>query len=121
MSEFGSALPNAPRSLRKIIQEKVFESKRSFLISSYILTNLTSMPSLILGSSSSQLLRQSSGRKTFATSARLAAKTFSLIPPTAKTFWFKDISPVIATFPIGVFVANERRAETIVTPALGPS
>lgn len=52
----------------------------------------------------------------------LTAITFSLIPPTGKTFPINDTSPVIATFfRIGLFIANDNKAVTIVIPALGPS
>ena len=50
------------------------------------------------------------------------AMVFSLIPPTGKTFPVSESSPVMATFClIGRSLANEMRAETMVTPALGPS
>ena len=52
----------------------------------------------------------------------LTAIHFSLIPPTGSTLPVKDTSPVIATFClIGLFRTNERRADTMVHPALGPS
>lgn len=52
----------------------------------------------------------------------LTAIVFSLIPPTGKIFPVSETSPVIATFwRTGWFNANERRAVTMVQPALGPS
>ena len=50
-------------------------------------------------------------------SARLAARTFSLIPPTAWTIWLSEISPVMAIFGRFVEVANDNNAVVIVTPA----
>ena len=52
----------------------------------------------------------------------LTAIVFSLMPPTGNTFPVNDTSPVIAMSCLtGLFIASERRAETIVCPALGPS
>jgi len=54
--------------------------------------------------------------------ARLAASTFSLIPPTGNTRPRKLISPVIATSErTNRCNSNDASAATIVTPALGPS
>src|SRR5205814_10095501 len=54
--------------------------------------------------------------------ARLAASTFSLIPPTASTRPRRLISPVIATSErTRRCVNSDASATTIVTPALGPS
>jgi hypothetical protein len=48
--------------------------------------------------------------------------TFSLIPPTGRTFPVSETSPVIATFCIiGVSKASDNKALTIVQPAEGPS
>src|SRR3989442_1205898 len=56
------------------------------------------------------------------TPARLAASTFSLIPPTGRTRPLKVISPVIATRSrSGRRVSEDTSAVTIVTPAEGPS
>ncbi len=64
----------------------------------------------------------SDGRSTCFTPARLAARTFSLIPPTGSTRPLKVISPVMAKRGL---ISREVRAETMavtmVTPAEGPS
>lgn len=53
---------------------------------------------------------------------KLTAIIFSFIPPTGRTFPIRDTSPVIAIFClIGLSIARDKRAVTIVTPALGPS
>lgn len=50
------------------------------------------------------------------------AIVFSLMPPTGRILPINDISPVIATScRIGVFLAKDKSAVTIVQPALGPS
>jgi len=47
---------------------------------------------------------------------------FSLMPPTGRIFPVKLTSPVMAMFwRTGMSSASERRADTIVQPALGPS
>lgn len=44
------------------------------------------------------------------------------MPPTGNTLPISDTSPVIATFGrIGLSIANDNNAVTIVMPALGPS
>ena len=54
--------------------------------------------------------------------ARLAASTFSLMPPTGSTLPDSVISPVIATSPrTGRRVSSETSAVAMVTPADGPS
>ena len=53
---------------------------------------------------------------------RRAASTFSLMPPTGSTRPDSVISPVIATSPrTGRPVSCDASADTIVTPADGPS
>ena len=56
------------------------------------------------------------------TPARLAARIFSLMPPTGSTFPLNVISPVIAT-PLrrGCFLSAESIEDTMVMPADGPS
>src|SRR6266516_7595801 len=71
---------------------------------------------------SAQSLRFGSGIMTCLIPARLAASTFSLMPPTGSTRPRKLISPVIATSErTRRCVKSEVNATTIVTPALGPS
>ena len=54
--------------------------------------------------------------------ALLAASTFSLIPPTGNTLPLKVISPVMAkNGRIGFLAKALQIAESIVTPAEGPS
>ena len=54
--------------------------------------------------------------------ARLAARTFSFIPPTGRTSPRRVISPVMATsLRTGLPVSKEVRAVNMVTPAEGPS
>ena len=63
-----------------------------------------------------------SGRISSRMPARRAARTFSLIPPTGRTWPLSVISPVMAsTALIGVLVSADTSAVTIVTPADGPS
>src|SRR5439155_4575032 len=62
------------------------------------------------------------GRITLSTPARLAASTFSLMPPTGRTLPRSVISPVIAMSEgTGRFETSERSEVNIVTPADGPS
>lgn len=52
----------------------------------------------------------------------LTAIVFSLIPPTGRTLPINETSPVMAKSCLtGLLLASERRAVTIVHPALGPS
>jgi hypothetical protein len=63
-----------------------------------------------------------SGRITVLIPARLAASTFSLIPPTGSTLPVSVTSPVIASAGFtGRPDRSEAIAAVIVTPALGPS
>ena len=71
-------------------------------------------------SSTSRRLR--SGNTTRWMPARLAASTFSLMPPTGSTFPRRVISPVIATSDAALRPVRREASEvTIATPAEGPS
>src|SRR5262245_33362969 len=70
--------------------------------------------------------RQSSplraGRMTSGTPARMAARSFSRMPPTARTCPRSDISPVMATScRTGTPVSSDTSATAMATPAEGPS
>src|SRR5882672_3258530 len=71
---------------------------------------------------SSKSLRFKAGIMILVTRARRAARTFSLMPPTARTLPRKVISPVMATsFRTGLSDKAEIRAVAKVIPADGPS
>ncbi|EJX08454.1 membrane-associated protein [gut metagenome] len=79
-------------------------------------------PSIYCGLISSMSLRFSSHMMISTIPARLAAKIFSLIPPTGSTLPRRVISPVMAVLARTLrCVRAETIAVTIVIPAEGPS